>query len=199
MSRADRRDQLLDSAAAVLIERGVALLSMEGVAAEAGVSKALPYSHFENANDMLLALRDRELDRFGESIVGAVRVAATYEAKVAAAVHAYFEFIAHRGSVLVAVLRSIPMDEAEQQKRHNPAFFARLFEKELGLSAPIARVASGIFVVGVSGAVDAWVGEVANRATIEAVTVHAVIGGAAAIADAERAGLIPIASKAKRA
>ena len=198
LSRAARRDQLLASAAAVLVERGVAALTMEGVAAEAGVSKALPYSHFENAQQLLHALRDRELDRFGASIVGAVRDADGYEARIAAAVHSYFSFIAHRGSVLVAVLRTLPMDADEQQKRQNPAFFARLFQKELGLSEPIAGVASAIFVVGVSGAVDAWVNGLANRATIEAITVQSVIGGAAAVAAAERAGEIPVPSERTR-
>lgn len=195
LSREQRREQLLDSAASVLIDKGVAALTMEGVAEVAGVSKALPYSHFENASELLKALRDRELDRFGESIVGAVRDADGYEARIAAAVHSYFGFIAHRGSVLVAVLRSMPMDESEQQKRQNPAFFAKIFQKELGMSEATAKVASSVFVVGVSGAVDAWVSEVANRATIEAITVQAVVGGAAAIAAAERAGAVPIPSK----
>lgn len=185
---------MLDSAAALLVERGVALLTMEGVAAQAGVSKALPYAHFENAVELLHALRDRELDRFSESIVVSVREAEGYEARIAAAVHGYFEFIGARGSVLVALLRGIPMDEAEQRKRYNPAFFARLFEKELGLSEVLARVASGIFVVGITGAVDAWVGEVADRATVEAVMVQAIIGGAAAVATAEDAGTLPTSS-----
>ena len=90
------------------------------------------------------------------------------------------------------------MDEAEQQRRNNPAFFAGLFQRELGMTDATATVASGVFVSGVTGAVDAWVSKVASRATIEAITVHAVIGGAAAVAAAERAGTLPVPSTGRR-
>jgi AcrR family transcriptional regulator len=60
MSREERLENLLDHAAAHVLEEGWESLNMEGLAARAGVSKSLPYKHFANRNDALLALWQRE-------------------------------------------------------------------------------------------------------------------------------------------
>ena len=49
------------------------------------------------------------------------------EPLVTAAVHTYFDVIADRGAVLVASLRSLPLDHDEQARRRNPEFFVELF------------------------------------------------------------------------
>lgn len=38
----------------MLLERGAAAITMEGLAVQAGVSKALPYIHFDNAEAVLI-------------------------------------------------------------------------------------------------------------------------------------------------
>jgi len=193
MARALRREQLLDSAATLLVERGIGAVTMEGVAAQAGVSKALPYAHFDNATELVRGLRDRELDRFGERIVSATRDQEGYEPRVRAAVHAYFDGIqASTGAVLVAVLRFAPMDEDEALLRHNPEFFADLLEHHVGLSPEIAHVASAVFVAGVSGAVDSWLNGVTRRATAEAVLCRLLLTGAEGLAEDERTGHLPV-------
>ena len=56
MRAEDRRDHLLDEAAAILVAHGAAVLTMERLAESAGVSKALPYKHFDNVQHVLVAL-----------------------------------------------------------------------------------------------------------------------------------------------
>src|SRR5205823_5613658 len=60
-----RRRQLLDVAIELLSEGGAEAVTMEGVAARAGVSKALGYRYFDNADQLLLALHDREMAEMG--------------------------------------------------------------------------------------------------------------------------------------
>ena len=43
----ERRQELLDSAFTIVLSRGLESLTMEGLAAQAGVNKALPYHYFE--------------------------------------------------------------------------------------------------------------------------------------------------------
>ena len=85
LRRDQRRDQLLDSAAALLVERGPGAITMEGVAAEAGVSKALPYAHFDNATELLRQLRDRELDHLRDRLLAASAGVEGFERLVEAA------------------------------------------------------------------------------------------------------------------
>jgi AcrR family transcriptional regulator len=164
---------------------------MEGVAAQAGVSKALPYTHFDNATDLLRALRDRELDHMRDQIHGARDAATGYEATVAAAVHAYFDVLRDRGAVLAAVMGSLPMDDEDVLLRENPHFYADLFEQELGLPTELAELTSSIFVSAVPGAAQAWARRRTHRATAEATLVRVILAGAAAVADAATAGELP--------
>jgi AcrR family transcriptional regulator len=55
-----RREQVLDAARRLLDEGGARSLSVEGVAAEAGVSKTVVYSAFGDLDQLVLALVERE-------------------------------------------------------------------------------------------------------------------------------------------
>jgi AcrR family transcriptional regulator len=190
LRRDERRDQLLDSAATLLVDRGPAAVTMEGVAAAAGVSKALPYAHFDNATELLRGLRDRELDRLREHIISSAEGLEGLEALVASGVHAYFDVINERGAVLVASLRGLPLDDEESARRRNPGFYVDMFGTFLGLPPEIAQLVSAVFVTGIDGAVEQWVKGEVSRATAERVLVRLTIGGATAVADARKAGLL---------
>jgi AcrR family transcriptional regulator len=55
-----RREQVLDAAARLLREGGRRALSIEGVAAEAGVSKTVVYAAFDDLEQLVLGLVERE-------------------------------------------------------------------------------------------------------------------------------------------
>src|ERR1039458_10365597 len=74
-ARADRRDSLLDVAAQMVADGRVEQLSMESVAAVAGVSRALVYKHFINRHDLLGALYERESALLHERLSTDVRAA----------------------------------------------------------------------------------------------------------------------------
>ncbi len=62
-SAAERRDQLLDVTARQLSERGFHGLSIESVAAAAGVTRATVYLHFRDLQHLLEAVIDSETSR----------------------------------------------------------------------------------------------------------------------------------------
>jgi AcrR family transcriptional regulator len=57
---AERRQQLLDSALALIGERGYGGVSMEAIARQAGVTKPVVYDSFGNLGELLTALLERE-------------------------------------------------------------------------------------------------------------------------------------------
>lgn len=56
----ERREQLLDAALRLIIERGYAGVSIEAVARAAGVTRPVVYDHFPNLGRLLHALVERE-------------------------------------------------------------------------------------------------------------------------------------------
>jgi AcrR family transcriptional regulator len=58
-----RRERLLDAAADIVLEQGVAAVTMDGVAARNGVNRAIAYRYFADRDDLLASLLDREYHR----------------------------------------------------------------------------------------------------------------------------------------
>src|SRR4051794_30031804 len=92
-----RREQILDAAEAVLLERGLAATTMADVAAVAGIAKGTTYLYFTSKAELLAGLRSRYLERFADALTNAPALAR----KAAAArldhfIRAFFDFsVAH--------------------------------------------------------------------------------------------------------
>ncbi len=72
LTAAQRKQQFLDVAAQLVVEQGADTVTMEAVAARAGVSKALSYRYFSNAGALLLELFEREVVELDDQIRQAV-------------------------------------------------------------------------------------------------------------------------------
>ena len=68
MSAADRREQVLDVARALVTERGFPRVSIQAVAERAGVTRPVIYEHFGSLEGLLEAIVERELGRALEQI-----------------------------------------------------------------------------------------------------------------------------------
>ena len=55
-----RREQLIDAALQVILERGYAKISIEAIARAAGITRPVVYDHFPNLNRLLHAVIERE-------------------------------------------------------------------------------------------------------------------------------------------
>jgi AcrR family transcriptional regulator len=186
-----RRQQLLDSAAQLLLEHGTMAVTMERLAVRAGVSKALPYRHFRDADDVLVELHRRELHRVTERVAAAVTAAAAVddaEAAIRAAIAAYLDVIQERGDIL-AVLRApgSPAANADAGDRTPLRFVASLLERR-GLPPAAATVAGAAVYGALNGLIEAWAFGEVTRADVERTTLSLVHHLVKAEGSPDRAG-----------
>src|SRR5215217_2710720 len=90
-----RREQILDAAERVLVERGLATTTMADVAEAAAVAKGTVYLYFDSKAELLAGLRARYFERFA-ALLGdppdPARVANATAARVERLVAASFDF-----------------------------------------------------------------------------------------------------------
>lgn len=77
-----RRSQILTATEHIVLRRGAADLTMEDIAAEAGVTAPLLYHYFKTRDALLGAMLDAALARFDDEVLGLMDGASTFEAKV---------------------------------------------------------------------------------------------------------------------
>ena len=96
MSADARREQLLDVAKAIVLERGFHAVSIERVARDAGISRPIVYGHFGDLPGLLEALIAREgqraLDQLGAMLPAALASSEPQE-RLAAALGGYLEAV----------------------------------------------------------------------------------------------------------
>jgi AcrR family transcriptional regulator len=63
MSAGARREQLLDVATQLAVDHGFHTVSVEAVARQAGITRAVIYQHFRDLHELLEAVVDREMSR----------------------------------------------------------------------------------------------------------------------------------------
>ncbi|MBA2282313.1 MAG: TetR/AcrR family transcriptional regulator [Acidimicrobiia bacterium] len=153
LSGVDRRDALLDAAASLLVEHGGLGITMDAVAAGAGVSRPLVYKHFANRDEVLVELYRRESDRFDADVREALRDVRGFEATVRATAATVLASPPVRERIFAALLRAQPSSaDLRGAQRHrqdaNRAWFARLAADEFGLADADADAAVAIFFSG---------------------------------------------------
>lgn len=116
-----RRPLVLDAALAVWDEAGYRGTTMAAIAARAGVSKPVLYECYDNKDDVLRALLDREEGRLMSATQAALPVDDTkgLRATVAAAYEAFFEAVlAHPVSWRIVVDAQRVMPKAIESRYH---------------------------------------------------------------------------------
>ena len=104
MTRAQRREHFLDVAAALVVDSGLESVTMERVASRAGVSKALGYAYFDNSDELLASLFDREMASLRPGDRRPSSAPTTFEDKMRATVVAMFDMLAERGQLFGTLL-----------------------------------------------------------------------------------------------
>lgn len=92
-----RRDQLVQAAITLLVDRGLPESSIDDIAARAGVAKGTFYHYFASKADLIDALRQHFSDAFEARVAAAVEACppgdwnGRFEAWIVAATEAYFD------------------------------------------------------------------------------------------------------------
>ncbi len=99
MPRKERRVQLLESALEVFVAQGYHAAAMDDIAERAGVSKPVLYQHFPGKLDLYTALLDASCDAIIDNCRAALQSTHDNKLRVAAAMEAFYEYIAgHDGA-----------------------------------------------------------------------------------------------------
>lgn len=182
LSKNERREQLLDAAADLVINQGAGALTMEGLAAGAGVSKALPYSHFGNADDVLAELWQREIEQLGTGVLAAVRGLERGESSLRAAICTYFDFVARRGAILAVVDGATRAGE-EPDLKLGPDFVGQLLRKNFDVGRAESVRLGELILATLNGATMMWARGAAKRRVVEETAVEFILAGVRAAAN----------------
>ena len=172
MSRDERRSHLLDVAAQLLLAEELPI-SMESLAKAAGVSKALPYKHFENVTSALAELYQREARRLARDIWKALKKAdPERDDLVRMWVSTYFDSLAEHGAVLRAL--SAPgsgIPSLADPSGAGATAVAATLRQFLGVDRRRAKEVSGMLQGGMVGAAVSWMNGAVRRPAIEDIVV----------------------------
>ena len=152
LSPEDRRIQLLESAKALILSKGLSSFTMEGLAREAGVSQPLVYKYFDTRLTLLRELLQRESSQFDSQLREQVSKAKNYDDLLRLFVSA--NFVQFSSCNMVYVLREQPdvfSVIAENDRRRNRAT-AKFLVKTLADEFALTRQQAEQSVVLASGA-----------------------------------------------
>ena len=161
LSGKERREHFLDVTADLVVGKGVESVTMEAVAAAAGVSKGLGYAYFSNRNELLLSLLNRELGELQRRSTEEIRAASDFEGRIRAGVKVWFDVMSEKGALIGTLLQSqaIQGPLAERRKTYNQElhdFYGRIAEKEFGIPRRKSVAAAAILLAGMSGIIERW-------------------------------------------
>lgn len=180
-----RRSMILDQTADIIAREGVAGLSMELIAQNAGVSKSLVYNYFDSLTDLLKELLERELRALRLLQFKAAEKATTFEELVRGVTHEYLDYIDRRGLIIERLQAEPSVSEAQdptQYDRNSSVdYLAPIVSKQFDMPIELARAATDI-----SFGLPASAGEYLLRTKmdlkeLEDLTVSMIIGSIAMV------------------
>lgn len=173
LSRADRRQQLLEVARALIAEEGADAVTLALVAEKAGVSKPMAYDHFETRTGLLLALLE-DADRHYEGVARA-RIASapeTVEAIAAIVAEAYIACALEAGPAAAALTAAIEANgDARDVGRASRDLHAKQFAEAFAPVLPVSDARSHLIFIGLVAAANTLCAELtAGRISEQAAT-----------------------------
>jgi AcrR family transcriptional regulator len=161
MARDERREALLDDAAALLAAGQLDAVSMETVAEMSGVSRPLVYKHFANRRDLLASLYRREAERLHAEVSAAVRNQETIEGMFRALIHGSLRAEAERGESLAALraagARTSDLRQEQQDRNRNTVrHFTRQAMRELGVEERPAKLCLAVVLRAIDAVLVEW-------------------------------------------
>jgi len=188
MAAAQRRDDLLDRAAELVVSGGTTSVTMESVSQRSGVNRRLAYRHFESSDDLLVALLERELGAIDEQAGRANRADLPLDARIRASIRAFLNAPADNASLVVTLLRDIRMGSKahgylEKRQRALEDGWAEAITVEFGIRRPTARAAATMFLRGAEALLELCAVDGIDRDDAEDLFVTAAMSTVRAIAE----------------
>lgn len=152
-----RRGQILNAAANLILSEGLSALTMERLAREIGISKALVYNYFASREALLEALLRREQDDLRDRGMAAAMRAATFDDLIRQTTRLYLEQTRDRGA-LIATITADPnlaqrlADASRLERERTVRYFARTTGRAYGLEPEIAATCVDLLMTVTGGA-----------------------------------------------
>jgi AcrR family transcriptional regulator len=150
-----RREHLLDVAAQMLLDDGFEALSMEGVAQRAGVSKGLGYVYFENAEELALALFDREVGAIYARVEEAMSTAYPFAVRLRRALRVYLDIVAERRGLFAILQTKLSGRRLTRTVRRRIESFVDFWSRQIQIEFDVAPAVAGCLASGVLSFADA--------------------------------------------
>jgi AcrR family transcriptional regulator len=161
LRRGERREVLLDAAAALAAGGSAEAVTMEAVAERAGVSRPLVYRHFPNREELIAAVYRRETVHLHDQLAAEVMAAGSLLGMYRALVHGALRAAAERGH-LFATLQSAGAlsPEVRRDQRRRDAATVRAFAAqarcELGVGDEIAGTTTALLLSLIDPVLGRW-------------------------------------------
>lgn len=186
LTAAERREHFLETAGALIVESGIESVTMERVAERAGVSKALGYGYFNNSDDLLAAVFDREFAQLDRWVLGRSAKVADPAQRMREIMAATFEVMQKKGPLLGRLLQSRASGGALEQKRRErqrfvETYFTQMMIKDAGVPPKQAAVAAALWQAAVNGAVELWAARRVSTHELVEILSKMILGSVAAL------------------
>lgn len=151
LSFEDRHNHILKHAAALIIKRGIAGFTLEDVAEDAKISKALVYKHFANREALIKVLAEREFRALRGQGIADLPKGIAFEDALRMSNDRIFRYLDDRGAILRAMLgdrevaRMLGSEDGDARKE-TTEFFVDTARRAYGLS-PEAALICGLLMV----------------------------------------------------
>jgi AcrR family transcriptional regulator len=193
LRRQDRHAALVRAATQLLAEDGIDAISMDTVAARAGVSRPLVYKHFANRDELLAEVYRQHAAQLDATIAAAVEQARGFEAKLRALLRAAMTAETTYGPIFGPLRRAGARDSAFRVEQHNRdrrtvRFFARLAMTEFDLDRASATAATSVLLTGIESIRAQWRSRptAERRQFLEDLYVTLVMGALASLGEPHR-------------
>ncbi len=175
LPRRERRAQLLDSALEVFVAQGYHAAAMDDIAERAGVSKPVLYQHFPGKLDLYLALLDASCDNVIDNCRQALASTHDNKTRVAAAMAAFYAYVAAEGGAFRLVFESDLTSEpavrehVERVTTECAAMIAEVIHDDTGLPSEASRLLAVSLVGMAQVSARFWISEAAGINQAQAV------------------------------
>ncbi|MGA8246095.1 MAG: TetR/AcrR family transcriptional regulator [Nocardioides sp.] len=175
LPRRERRVQLLDSALEVFVAQGYHAAAMDDIAERAGVSKPVLYQHFPGKLDLYLALLDAACDDVIDNCRQALAATHDNKTRVAAAMAAFYAYVAADGGAFRLVFESDLTSEpavrehVERVTTECAAMIADVIHDDTGLPGEASRLLAVSLVGMAQVSARFWISEAAGIDQAQAV------------------------------
>ena len=177
MPRRERRVQLLESALEVFVAQGYHAAAMDDIAERAGVSKPVLYQHFPGKLELYLALLDASCDDIIDNCRRALESTPDNKLRVAAAMEAFYEYIAGNDGAFRLVFESDLTNEpavraaVDRVTSECAAMITHVIHDDTGLPAEAARLLAVSLVGMAQVSARFWVTDAAGISQSDAVAL----------------------------